>query len=55
MDLANFLNMMGADVHGAGTDVIKVHGVKQMHGCNYSIIPDQIEQAAIWCCRHHKG
>ena len=43
VDLANFLNMMGADVHGAGTDVIKVHGVKQMHGCNYSIIPDQIE------------
>ena len=43
VDLANFLNMMGADVHGAGTDVIKVHGVKHMHGCNYSIIPDQIE------------
>ena len=43
VDLANCLNMMGADVHGAGTDVIKVHGVKQMHGCNYSIIPDQIE------------
>ena len=35
--------MMGADVHGAGTDVIKIHGVKKMHGCNYSIIPDQIE------------
>ena len=43
VDLANFLNMMGADVHGAGTDVIKIHGVKKMHGCNYSIIPDQIE------------
>ena len=43
VDLANFLNMMGADVHGAGTDVIKIHGVKEMHGCNYSIIPDQIE------------
>ena len=43
VDLANFLNMMGADVHGAGTDVIKIHGVKQLHGCNYSIIPDQIE------------
>ena len=42
VDLANFLNMMGADVHGAGTDVIKIHGVKEMHGCNYSIIPDQI-------------
>ena len=35
VDLANFLNMMGADVHGAGTDVIKIHGVKEMHGCNY--------------------
>ena len=43
VDLANFLNMMGADVHGAGTDVIKIHGVKSLHGCNYSIIPDQIE------------
>ena len=43
VDLANFLNSMGADIRGAGTDVIKVHGVKQMHGCNYSIIPDQIE------------
>ncbi|MDY2694386.1 UDP-N-acetylglucosamine 1-carboxyvinyltransferase [Gemmiger sp.] len=43
VDLANFLNMMGADIHGAGTDVIKIHGVKQLHGCNYSIIPDQIE------------
>ena len=43
VDLANFLNMMGADVHGAGTDVINIHGVKEMHGCNYSIIPDQIE------------
>ena len=43
VDLANFLNMMGADVHGAGTDVIKIHGVKELHGCEYSIIPDQIE------------
>ena len=43
VDLANFLNMMGADIHGAGPDVIKIHGVKQLHGCNYSIIPDQIE------------
>ena len=43
VDLANFLNMMGADVHGAGTAVIKIHGVEEMHGCNYSIIPDQIE------------
>lgn len=43
VDLANFLNMCGADVRGAGTDVIKVRGVKRMHGCDYSIIPDQIE------------
>ena len=43
VDLANFLNMCGADVRGAGTDVIKVRGVEQMHGCTYSIIPDQIE------------
>ena len=43
VDLANCLNMMGADVHGAGTDVIKIRGVKQLHGCSYSIIPDQIE------------
>ena len=43
VDLANFLNSMGADVRGAGTDVIKVHGVDIMHGTTYSIIPDQIE------------
>ena len=43
VDLANCLNLMGADVHGAGTDVIKIRGVKQLHGCSYSIIPDQIE------------
>ena len=43
VDLANFLNMCGADVRGAGTDVIKVRGVEKMHGCTYSIIPDQIE------------
>ena len=43
VDLANFLNSMGADVRGAGTDVIKIHGVDVMHGTNYTIIPDQIE------------
>lgn len=43
VDLANFLNSMGADVRGAGTDVIKVRGVEKLHGCTYSIIPDQIE------------
>lgn len=43
VDLANFLNSMGADVRGAGTDVIKIHGVDSLHGCSYNIIPDQIE------------
>ncbi len=43
VDLANFLNTMGADIRGAGTDVIKIHGVQQLHGATYSIIPDQIE------------
>ncbi len=43
VDVANFLNTMGADVRGAGTDVIKIHGVKKMHGATYSIVPDQIE------------
>lgn len=43
VDVANFLNIMGANVRGAGTDVIKIHGVTQMHGGTYSIIPDQIE------------
>lgn len=43
VDLANFLNCMGADIIGAGTDVIKVRGVRTLRGVNYSIIPDQIE------------
>ena len=43
VDLANFLNSMGADVRGAGTDVIKIRGVNEMRGVTYSIIPDQIE------------
>ena len=43
VDLANFLNSMGADIMGAGTDVIKIKGVKSLHGTKYSIIPDQIE------------
>ena len=43
VDLANFLNSMGADVRGAGTDVIKIRGVESLHGATYSIIPDQIE------------
>ena len=43
VDLANFLNSMGADIIGAGTDVIKIRGVKHLHGTTYSVIPDQIE------------
>lgn len=43
VDLANFLNTMGADIRGAGTDVIKIHGVSKLKGVSYSIIPDQIE------------
>ncbi|HCW79658.1 MAG TPA: UDP-N-acetylglucosamine 1-carboxyvinyltransferase, partial [Ruminococcaceae bacterium] len=43
VDLANFLNSMGADIRGAGTDVIKIFGVKHLSGTSYSIIPDQIE------------
>ena len=43
VDLANFLNTMGADVRGAGTDTIKIHGVQKLRGVTYSIIPDQIE------------
>lgn len=43
VDLANFLNSMGADILGAGTDVVKIRGVKYLRGTNYSVIPDQIE------------
>lgn len=43
VDIANFLNSMGADIRGAGTDVIKVRGVARLNGTTYSIIPDQIE------------
>ena len=43
VDVANFLNMMGANIKGAGTDVIKITGVDHLHGAEYTIIPDQIE------------
>ena len=43
VDVANFLNSMGANIRGAGTDVIKIRGVKTLHKSEYSIIPDQIE------------
>ncbi|MCR5557200.1 MAG: UDP-N-acetylglucosamine 1-carboxyvinyltransferase [Butyrivibrio sp.] len=43
VDIANFLNSMGADIKGAGTDVIRIRGVEKLHGTEYTIIPDQIE------------
>ena len=43
VDLANFLNSMGANIKGAGTDVIRIHGVSRLHKTEYAIIPDQIE------------
>ena len=43
VDVANFLNMMGASVKGAGTDMIRISGRPRLHGCGYAIIPDQIE------------
>lgn len=43
VDVANFLNTMGANIKGAGTDIIKITGVKHLKGCDYSVIPDQIE------------
>ena len=49
VDLANFLNSMGANIKGAGTDVIRIKGVRRLHGTNYSIIPDQIEAGTFMC------
>lgn len=43
VDLANYLNKMGAEVRGAGTDVIRINGVKELHGAEHTIIPDRIE------------
>lgn len=42
VDIANFLNLMGATIKGTGTDVIKITGVKKLKGCTYSVVPDQI-------------
>ena len=42
-DLANFLNAMGADIEGVGTSTLTIHGVKQLHGTEYTVIPDRIE------------
>ena len=49
VDVANFLNSMGANIKGAGTDVIRIKGVRHLHGTNYSIIPDQIEAGTFRC------
>lgn len=49
VDVANFLNSMGANIKGAGTDVIRINGVKKLHGSVYSIIPDQIEAGTFMC------
>ena len=43
VDIANFLNSMGANIKGAGTDTIRIRGVEKLHGTTYSVIPDQIE------------
>ena len=43
VDVANFLNSMGANIRGAGTDVIRIHGVQKLHKTEYAVIPDQIE------------
>jgi UDP-N-acetylglucosamine 1-carboxyvinyltransferase len=45
VDLANFLNKMGAKIKGAGTDVVKIEGVERLHGANHTVIPDRIEAA----------
>ncbi len=47
VDLANFLNSMGAKIRGAGTDVIRIRGVQYMHGSTYAVIPDQIETGTL--------
>ncbi len=49
VDVANFLNSMGANIRGAGTDVIRVQGVEKLHGTVYSVIPDQIEAGTFMC------
>ncbi len=49
VDVANFLNSMGADIKGAGTDVIRIRGVEKLHGTEYTIIPDQIEAGTFMC------
>ena len=47
VDVANFLNSMGANIKGAGTDVIRIRGVERLHKAEYSIIPDQIDRKSV--------
>ena len=49
VDVANFLNSMGASIRGAGTDIIRIRGVRRLHGTEYSVIPDQIEAGTFMC------
>lgn len=49
VDVANFLNSMGANIRGAGTDVIRIVGVEKLHKTSYSVIPDQIEAGTFMC------
>lgn len=49
VDVANFLNSMGANIRGAGTDIIRIRGVRSLHKTEYSIIPDQIEAGTFMC------
>ena len=55
VDVANFLNAMGANIKGAGTDVIRIKGVNRLHGCTYSIIPDQIEAGTFMMAAATRG
>lgn len=50
VDLANFLNAMGANISGAGTDEITINGVTELHGTEYSVMPDRIEAITYLCC-----
>lgn len=49
VDVANFLNSMGANIRGAGTDTIRIRGVRRLHGTSYAVIPDQIEAGTFMC------
>lgn len=49
VDLQNFLNCMGANIQGAGSDVIRICGVKKLHGCSYRVIPDRVTAATFAC------